>query len=229
MNYFRSHIFALEAADEIAAFVDHFGFSVHDAQVDDLSDGPFSKDEFVRAWNHGNEFAYSSLLRSEDRPDHVWTMPADRLEAVWRWNFVRAELQESLDEDVFVPRVFTIVAAGREATAVVRPDAISELIPEADYLMILRDELAPKGFLGGRKKDQILVPFEAMRPLLEPYRTAGFSLPCFRLPSPDVPEAVRAGVRALKATGITSDGLPTDQILTAEIVAKVMGEGPKGT
>jgi len=121
----------------------------------------------------------------------------------------------------FVPRLFLIVAAEKAATMVVWPDAISALIPEADYLMVLRDELAPKAFLGGKKKDQILVPFDRLRPVLEPYRTADFSLPAYKLPVQRVPEAVRAGIRDLKATGITAENLPVDRALNAEIVAKV--------
>lgn len=222
LNYYRPHVFGLEAVEEVAAFVEHFGFSVLDEQSEGMGDGPFSREGYLRSWNFGNEFGYSSILRGEDRPDKVWSMPASRLEAVWRWNLGKDELQASLREDIFVPRVFTAVVADGPATVVVWPDAIPELMPEVDYLMVLRDELAPKGLLGGRKKDQILVPFDRLRPLLEPYRTDGFSLPVYRLPAPQVPDGVRAAVRALKATGIESEGLPMDQILTEEIVERVL-------
>ena len=51
-----------------------------------------------------------------------------------------------------------------------------------------------------------------------------FTRPRFRLSSPDVPEAVRAGVRALKATGITSDGRGTQGHVKVLIgIAVVLG------
>jgi hypothetical protein len=220
LNYYRPHIFGLEAVDEIAAFIERFGFSVHDPQVQGMGDGPFSKDGFLRAWSHGNEFGYSAILRGEEPPKTVWTLPGERLEAIWRWNFDTVRVQESFDEDRFVPRVFFMIIAGRAVSVAVWPDAISELVPEVDFLFIGREELAPKSFFGARKKDQILVPFSHFKSALEPYATADYSLAAFKLPAPRVPDELRTRVRTLRATGIAGEGISVDQVLNEEIVAK---------
>jgi hypothetical protein len=227
LNYYRPHVFGLEAVEEVAAFIDHFGFSINDPQLDGMGDGPFSREGFLRGWNRGNEAGYSAFfgLPDKDPATKVWTLPASTLEGVWRWNRGRAGLQESLlREDVFVPRVFSVAVADKAATMVVWPDAISAVIPEVDYLMVLRDELAPKAFLRGKKKDQMLVPFDRLRPALQPFLTAAFALPAYRLPSSRTPEAVRDSVRDLKATGLVPGNLPMDQVLDAEIVAKVRSQ-----
>jgi hypothetical protein len=220
LNYCRPHFFGLEAAEEIAAFVEHFGLSIRDPQVDGVEDGPFSKEAFLKAWNHGNELGYAAFLDGEKPLEQVWTLPGARLEAAWRWNFARSRVQEALGEDRFVPRIFFMNVGGRAASIAVWPDAISELVPEVDYLFIQRDELAPKSFLGMRKKDQILVPFEQFKPALEPCHRTGHALAAYELPAPTVPEDLRAQVRALQPTGITGEAIAADQVLNEEIVAR---------
>jgi len=220
LNYYRPHIFGLEAAAEIAAFIDHFGFSIHDPQLEGMADGPFSREGFLKGWNYGNEFAYSAMLRSDNPPQRVWTLPGARLEAVWKWNHDKFRVQDSFGEDRFVPRVFFMIVAGRLVSVAVWPDAISELVPDVDYLLIGRDELAPKAFFGPRKKDQILLPFDQFKPALEPYATAEYSLGAYELPAPKAPEELRKQVRALKPTGIAGEGITVDHVLNEEIVAK---------
>ena len=220
LNYYRPHFFGLEAAAEIAAFIDHFGFSIHDPQNEGMADGPFSEKGFLKAWNHGNEFGYSAILRGDNPPQRVWSLPGERLEAIWKWNQDKSKVQDSFGEDRFVPRVYFMIVAGRLVSVAVWPDAIAELVPEVDYLFIGRDELAPKSFFGPRKKDQILLPFDQLKSALEPYATAEYSLSAYELPAPKPPEELRRYVRALKTTGITGEGISVDQVLNEEIVAK---------
>jgi hypothetical protein len=223
LNYYRPHTFGLEAVGEIAAFIEYFGFSIFDPQNEGMGDGPFSKDGFLKAWNHGNEFGYSAILGSDKRPEKVWRAPKERLEEIWRWNFHKPKVQDSFREDIFVPRVFFMIVAGQVASVAVWPDAISELIPQVDYLTIGRDQLAPKPFFGPRTTDQIILPFDEFRSALEPYVTSAYSLRAYKLPSPKAPEGLRSRVRALKASGITGESIPVDQVLTEEIVAKFSG------
>jgi hypothetical protein len=56
LNYYRPHVFGLEAADELSAFIDSFGFAIHDSQIEGMADGAFSKEGFLKGWNAGNEF-----------------------------------------------------------------------------------------------------------------------------------------------------------------------------
>ncbi len=220
LNYYRPHFFGLEAAGEIAAFIDHFRFSIYDPQNQGMADGPFSEEGFLKAWNHGNEFGYSAILCSDNPPQRVWTLPGERLEAIWRWNQDKIRVQDSFGEDRFVPRIFFMIVAGRLVSVAVWPDAISELVPEVDYLFIGRDELAPKPFFGPRKKDQFLLPFDHLKPALEPYANAAYSLAAYELPAPKVPEELRRHIRSLKPSGLTGEGVSADQVLNEEIVAK---------
>jgi hypothetical protein len=220
INYWRPHIFGLEAAQEISHVIDHFGFSIQDPQSQGMGDGPFSRDGFLSAWNHGNEFGYSAILRGNNSPEHVWTLPGERIEAIWLWNFHRADVQASIGEDRFVPRIFFMIVNRRVVSVAVWPDAISELIPKVDFLYVGRDELATRSIFGTRKKDHILLPFGDIESDLRPYQCADYSLTAYKLPAPTAPESLRSRIRALKSTGTTGEGLAVDQVLNEELVAK---------
>ncbi|CAB1083836.1 hypothetical protein D1AOALGA4SA_11370 [Olavius algarvensis Delta 1 endosymbiont] len=220
LNYYRPHFFGLEAVDEISALIDHFQFSIHDPQNAGMADGPFSKEGFLRAWNHGNEFGYSAILQGDNAPDKVWTIPTEQLESIWKWNYKKDAVQESFREDSFVPRVFFMAVGGKVVSVTVWPDAISELIPRVDFLVIDKDELAPRSLFRGRKKDQVLLPFDELAFDFEPYVTSEHSLLAYTLPAPQVPENLRKRIRDLKQTGITGEGISMDQVLNAEIVTK---------
>jgi hypothetical protein len=220
LNYFRPHAFALEAVDEISTFVEHFGFSIHDPQNGGMGDGPFDREGFLKAWNHGNEFGYAAILTGENAPQRVFSYPTERLESIWKWNAAKASVQESLSEDQFVPRVFFMNIGGRVFSAAVWPDAISELVPQVDFLVIGRDELAPKSLFGGKKKDQILVPMRDLMVDLKDFACSDYALPSYKLPTPSVPEFLRVCIRKLKSTGIAGEVVPFDQILNEELVVK---------
>lgn len=220
VNYCRPHVFGLEAVAEVADWVAHFGLSIHDPQSQGMGDGPFSEEGFLRGWNHGNEVGYSFILGGDHATQAVWTLPRERLEAIWKWNRDKRMVQDSCREDRFVPRVVFMNVAGKLASVAVWPDAMCELVPEVDYLFIRRDELAPKPFFRPRKPDQFLLPFDQVKPALDPYAAASHPLPAYELPAPNVPTALQRFVRTLSPTGIMGALVPTDQVLNEEIVAK---------
>lgn len=223
LNFYRPSVFGLEAVDEVSAFVKNFGFSVFDPQNDGMGEGPYSPEAFLRGWNIGNEFGYSAVLRGEGAPEKVWTLPTTTIEDIWRWNRAKIQTQSLFGEDRFVPRIICMSIGGAVRSVAVWPDAISELIPEVDYLFIVRDELAPKPLFGSKKKDQILLPIEQARDVLRLYKTSDYSMPAYSLPAPQVPGSLRKFVSSLKATGITGDGISADQVLNAEIIQKFRG------
>ncbi|MBW1879843.1 MAG: hypothetical protein JRJ84_15890, partial [Deltaproteobacteria bacterium] len=54
LNYFRPDIFALEAVEDVAAFVDAFGLEVEDPQVEGMGEGPFTVEVLTAAiWSEG--------------------------------------------------------------------------------------------------------------------------------------------------------------------------------
>ena len=220
LNYYRPHVFGLEAADEISAFVGHFGLSIHDPQTQGMDNGDFDKERFLHAWNHGNELGCLAVLSGENAPRDVFTLPGDRLENIWRWNLNKTSIQQGLGDGRFVPRIFLIEVEGRAASAAVWPDAIPELIPKVDYLAIVRNELAPRSFFGTRRKDTIFVPIRDLDPALEAYATADYALPAYMLPTVIIPTSLRDHVQKLKHTGIKGKGISLDQVLDEEIVNK---------
>lgn len=220
LNYCRPSFFALEAANEISALIRHFGFSIYDPQNEKMGENLFSKDDFINEWNYGNEFGYSIALQSNNISEQVCMYPGKRLEAIWQWNFEKARVQDSFSEDRFVPHVFFMKTNQRTVSVAVWPDAISELIPEVDYLFIGRKELGPKPFFRKRQEDQILLPFHEIAPDLSAYATSEYSLPAYNLPAPTTPESLRKRIRNLKPTGITGEGISMDQVLNEEIVVK---------
>jgi hypothetical protein len=222
LNYFRPHFFGLEAAPEVEGFVSHFGFSIHDPQTEGMGEGPFSTEGFLKGWNIGNKFGYSAILRNKGRPSKIWTWPGHRLESVWRWNYAKKQVQAAFEEeDTFVPGIFLLNINEHVASVVVWPDAISELIPEVDYLVIGRDELAPKSFFGRKKQEKIIVPFDHCRELLLSYQTSGYSLPTYLVPTGERPPHLLNFVTSLGPSDIDGDGLGYDQVLNEEIVQEV--------
>src|SRR5262249_38215064 len=57
MNYFRPHVFGLEAEPEVAAFVRHFELGVEDPQGA-IAGADYDAAGFLRGWDEGNRAAY---------------------------------------------------------------------------------------------------------------------------------------------------------------------------
>jgi hypothetical protein len=95
LNYFRPHIFGLEAVREVGALVEKFDLLVSDGQINGMGEGEFSSQNFMSGWNKGNEFGYRAI--TEQHPNQkLPTLPTAKIEACWRWNFAQAELQQKL-------------------------------------------------------------------------------------------------------------------------------------
>ena len=124
------------------------------------------------------------------RSEQLWTYPGKRLEAIWRWNYQWAQIQESPAlEDRFVPPIFFMSVNGRAVSAVVLPYDTPELIPEVDFLLIVHPPSSV-----GQQMEQILLPFDAIASQLDAYATAEYALPAYKLPTPRVPETLRKRV-----------------------------------
>src|SRR5699024_5495930 len=80
LHFYRPHVFGLEAAEQVSAFIDHFNLAILDPQIEGMGDSPFSRKGFVQGWNHGNEFGYSAILKGENVPDQIHPLPGERLE-----------------------------------------------------------------------------------------------------------------------------------------------------
>jgi hypothetical protein len=102
INYFRPHIFGLEAEPELAAFLERFPSRIEDPQTEGMK--AYSREDFLHAWNHGNRFGFHAMGRRNEGPP-PWSADPAAIEAAWRWNFGRARLQNEKGDGVFVPKI----------------------------------------------------------------------------------------------------------------------------
>jgi hypothetical protein len=166
INYFRPHVFALEAEPELTAFMQRFELDIEDPQMDGMAEGPYTPEGFLRGWNAGNRFAHRALSR-DMRPADLRTLPARALFETWSWNHQKPYYEDLLcSVEMIVGYVPTILLLekerepGRILSAVVWADAMPIAMPRVDAVLIA-GELAPRG--------PSLVPFDRIEPLLRSY------------------------------------------------------------
>ena len=143
MNYYRPHVFGLEAEPVLTAFVEHFQLTVDDRQS--RGKAAYSPAEFLDAWNYGNRCGYHAILRSE--PAGPPTLPAAKIEAIWRWNRMKDRAVEHLVDRAgevppcFVPTVMLFkTAAPVVQTVIVWDGAMPIAIPEVDLVVTMVDK-----------------------------------------------------------------------------------------
>lgn len=197
INYFRSHVFGLEAEPEVTAFVERFGVGVSDPQIDGMDQGPYTPEGFLKGWNHGNRFAVRAIMSG--RPGDTYSMPRARMEALWRWIVERGQHFDELGVDIYVPLIFLFVVDGELKTGVGWPDGVSILMPEVDVVLLRRDRLAPRKWFFFAAPDQVLVERTDLMPILEGRPTGERHLPFHRLEWDEPPEGVAEFIRALPA------------------------------
>lgn len=220
LNFFRPSYFVLEAEHEVTQFVQHFGCSIHDPQMDGMGDGPYTPQGLISGWHHGNEFGYQAYLGKGRAPEVVLSRPGAELEAIWKWNFMRTRRTDASAKDIFVPVIRLAVVGEGLFTTCVWPDGISTLIPEVDCLLVPRSQLAPKKFLGGKKDDMCIVPWADALPIIQTYQVEGYEFATYELPSPDTPEGIKVFVRSLSPSKAAIQLPGFDEVLDRELVER---------
>ena len=210
LNYFRPHVFALEAAVELQKFDEAFGLTVFDEQSDDEEEGRFSRERFLRGWNEGNRLAYRSMLKEQTEPVHTW--PAQRIRRVWEWNYARRTEQQRVGENVFVPAIFAVELGGRAAGVVVWPPACSILMPEVDAVLV------PCEQEGKASNEMALVKWEEVQPIVRSYQEKGAGLPRYRLEFEEWPPDVAAFLEKKRRPTGQMKGIGMDELLDRELV-----------
>jgi hypothetical protein len=229
LNFFRSHIFGLEAADTLENVVEELDLTVSDPQLEGMGDGEFTRDGFLRGWNAGNRFAHSAILsmKDEQRVTQPYTLPAAQNEAYWRWTYERQVLVDLLAEDgidVFVPRIMFLGGAGGVRSMCIWPNLVPTAVPEVDEVLVARDQL-PEKFAEGVEAGYALVPWKAFRKASAGFRTvaAGADTPLsYALldygTQEDAPPKLADYVRQLPGTTEKLALIEPDQILDEELV-----------
>lgn len=218
INYFRPSYFIQEAEPEVTAFVRKFDMVVLDPQMHGMGEGEYNPELLKSGWNYGNDFGHSALLRDPKNQKTVTSLPSAVLFNVWSWNLRRQRLQSNLGESKFVPRVIFIQLDGAVKTAAIWPDGIPIAVPDVDYLIVPRKELAPRR-LFGRVEDRTVVALKDALPILQKHGTAdadGTLVLNYDAPTDEIARYVAS----LPVDEREVKGLAADQVLDRELVER---------
>jgi hypothetical protein len=225
INYFRPHVFGLEAVQELAVLTSRFALLVDDPQVRGMGRGAFTREGFLAGWDAGNLAAHRALL-SSGHDGHVpvahHSLPAATLERIWHWNHERLQLQEAAG-DVFVPRISFLQHGGSLRTFVVWCDAVPLALPDVDVLVLVRDQLARRRWLR-KNRDVCLVTTSEAAPLLRVGRRESGPSPHTLFDRVHL-RAVDFFRRQQPFAGAL-DALAQDQVLTRELLEAAEPAGP---
>jgi hypothetical protein len=212
LNYFRPHVFGLEAARELEQFAEAFGATVGDPQDEMGEDGVFTREGFLRGWNGGNAFAYRSMLKDQTEPVHTW--PSQRLREVWEWNYARRSQQEQIGEDVFVPAIFAIEIDGALLSVAIWPPDCPILLPTVDAVLVPVNQSEPES------EDMALVRWNELLPIVGPYQEQreGVGLVAYRLAFEQWPPDLARFLGQPRTSVENLNGVGMDQILDEELV-----------
>ncbi|CBJ41108.1 hypothethical protein (plasmid) [Ralstonia solanacearum CMR15] len=218
VNYFRPHIFGLEAEPEVRAFVEHFQLGVEDPQMHGMGQGPYTAEGFLSGWNAGNAFAYEAITAQNKGP--FLSCPEAKLEAAWRWNQTKSAVQQKLEERMFVPTIMFANIGGELQSVVVWGDGIPTLMPPTDAIIVVRDELAPKPLFRPRTKDTCVIASSDLADLFGPFAEQGYAMPV-RVPTYDKPTRdVTKFFGSLRAFTGQLQIVSVDNVLSQELLSK---------
>jgi hypothetical protein len=211
LNYYRPHVYALEAVVELQAFDEAFGLTAIDPQDDETGEeGRFERERFLRAWNEGNRLAYRALLKEESDPVHTW--PAQRIREVWEWNYGRPSEEECVEGSLFVPGIFAAAMDGAAASLAIWVPDCAILLPAVDALLV------PAAPGDPANEDLALVRWEEVLPVLAPYKVEAAGLARYHLAFDHWPEQIAAFLGATRQPTGQLEGVALDQILDRELV-----------
>ncbi len=224
LNYFRPHIFALEAGPELEAFIKHFDLMVSDPQAEGMGDGDYSSTGFLAGWNNGNEAAVNSILQSDDNESPPETLETDKIDQAWHWNKQRRELQKTVGPSVQVPRIIFIKTPDGLETGIQWLDGLPIALPRVDVVLAYRDRLAQRSYLIKKSNLAILNYEEVVNHLadFEEHDRDGV-VPYHLLDYKRTPSALANFIRKHEAIeGQPRDHIvPPDQVLNLELVSKL--------
>lgn len=143
LNYYRPTAFANEAAIELQALSQALPVQFYDLPQDLIYESFTEAKQLVIPYIEHAQRAVSAMRQSVESLAMVEEQPKRALDAVWKWNFNRDALCDSLGEDLFVPTITFCRFDGELKTAVVWADGVPMLCPYVDIVVLYRDEAAP--------------------------------------------------------------------------------------
>ena len=217
LNFFRPSTFALEAAPHVTALVRAFDLVVSDPQTNGMGEGDFSVEGFFAGWNAGNEWAIASIIEKHGVDEHGGLLPQSEIHRTWQWNLHKAQREASLEQrgiDRFVPTRMYARVDGQVASLIVWPDGIPFESAPTDYVLVIREELAPRSFLRS-KPDRVLLRWSDLAPVID-LHGASDADGVVALTYERVPRDVATFVKKLPAHDPEIAVLSPDRVLDAE-------------
>lgn len=223
MNYFRPHVFGLEAEPVVTAFVEQFELGIDDPQSSGMGQGPYSAEGFLRGWNAGNKFGHRAIMSHESAPTPL-TMPSARVEGVWRWNMAKDRAADHMFDLIgeappcFVPTVMLFQTGETEVQSLVVWDGeMAVAIPDVDLVLTMTEAGEPivaptKDLLGMLTVHSEWKPDYEVGDGLE----VGLRTWLIDTVSPATTAKLRKAMRRFEPVGRPSP----DQVLDAELVAE---------
>lgn len=223
INYYRPHVFGLEAVAELTSFVDKFGLEIEDPQMHGMGSGAYTSEGFLRGYNAGNELAHG-VIASNEGVERPLALPAARNAGIWRWNYAKDMIVDELERELgevppcFVPTVMMVVPEGTSdvKTIVVWDLHMAIAIPEVDYVVTHDD----RGLFAADRSAvlhavTVDTVWEADHVLATSGRAIGLRASLVDELDELSAKRVRTLMKPFKATRVAPD-----QVLDAELVAK---------
>ena len=218
LNFYRPHFFGLEAVIEVERFVSYFNCKIEDPQNEGMGNNAFTSECFLKGWNAGNQFAVKAILSQSEQMQEINIMSTEKLEKIWRWNFTIADKDKTIEEDIFIPRIFFMKINGIFGAGAVWPDAIPTFIPDVDFLTIPREKNAPKKFLKQQVQDTCLLAKKDFPDFFSKYVIQNVEILAYKLPNPNTPQFIKKYVSKLSAFEGSIEAVKIDSVLNAELV-----------
>lgn len=137
-NFLRPDFFGREAFLFVDKLINDFGLYVVNPQSNAEEDYPVQPevDELYRNWSELN--ARHSAHLYDELELQYYPQPAS--DAVWQYNFNKAELQADLGDEYFIPKIFILqtIVEKRIITFCVWPNHLPIIVPKVDYFFISR-------------------------------------------------------------------------------------------
>lgn len=221
MNYFRPHVFGLEAETEVTAFVNSFGCAIEDPQMSGMGNGPYSQEGFRRGWNAGNLFGYQAIAKQSNLADSL-VVEDEWIERVWSWNFNQDVVQKSFGEGHFLPKVSWArqIDGNRPVTFCVWGEGVLTAFPDcASHVVVARhkDRLNPAS--GLEVKLMTLVDVADL-PGCEWRETGGTRLLYAPVDLPPGPEILSLFDGSFTTFQVLLKAVAADQVLNASLMAQ---------
>ncbi|MBI4057785.1 hypothetical protein HY405_00465 [Candidatus Microgenomates bacterium] len=222
LNFFRPHVFALEAEIEVANLVKTFEFLIEDPQFGGNTSDVYNSEDFIRGWNAGNKVACESIGKSNPEVKSI-SLPAADIEKYWRWNYNLNLLREEKGENIFVPRILFHLVNGEVKSFVTWSDAIATVFPFVDTVIVYRDELATaKSFSIGKEPDLVTLSYNEVLPILNDAVVTDASQQ-YKTFQPDLVSfeqylSIRKWVTSLKTSPNKPEVVSVDRIMDKELV-----------